>query len=215
MNIGAWFTLIVLNLAGAASPGPDVVLITRTATRSRRHAVAVTAGIQTGVVWWGILTVFGAAALLSAYPDVLGFVQVLGGAWLAYLGVGMLRNGVAERKNPPRDLVEAEMRLGTLGHAYRHGLVTNLSNPKIVLFLTALIAPLLPRSPSVGLSVALVLALSVSSAILQFAYATLVSTQVVRARLLRAGPYIDIVAGIFFIIAAVMLVVNGVQDLAA
>ena len=157
MNIGAWFTLIVLNLAGAASPGPDVVLITRTATRSRRHAVAVTAGIQTGVVWWGILTVFGAAALLSAYPDVLGFVQVLGGAWLVYLGVGMLRNGVVERKNPPRDLVEAEMRLGTLGHAIA-GLLTCQS--KIVL---PGVDAVLPRSPSGG-SHSLVLALSVSSA---------------------------------------------------
>lgn len=39
----AWLTLIGLNLVGAASPGSDVILITRTATGSRRHAIAVIA----------------------------------------------------------------------------------------------------------------------------------------------------------------------------
>ncbi|MDO5454188.1 MAG: LysE family translocator [Corynebacterium sp.] len=204
--------LVGLNLVGALSPGPDIILITRTATQSRRHAVAVTAGIQLGVLFWCTVTVFGAAAVLNAFPEVLGVIQILGGAWLLWMGRGMLVSGWRNRTSPPVDLEDAESRLGGLGQAFRQGLTTNLSNPKIVLFLAALIAPLLPRNPSIGLAVTVVLALSWSSLALHLVLSLVISTKTVRRRLLRAGPWIDVVAGLFFLVAGAVLVVNGVID---
>ncbi len=205
--------IIVVNLVGAASPGPDIILITRTATRSRRHALATVAGIQVGVLMWCTLTVLGAAALLTAFPWVLEFVQIIGGAWLMYLGASSVRGGLIERNNPPRDTSEAEARLGRLRHSFAKGLTTNLSNPKIVLFLAALVAPLLPPNPSWAVSMIVIVALWIPSMLLQAGLATLVSTHAVRNRLLRAGPYIDIAAGVFFVIAAVVLVWRGVVGL--
>ena len=213
MTPAQWGTLLILNLAGAASPGPDILLITRTAIRSRRHAVATVLGIQVGVLFWCTLTVLGFAALLTAFPAILGFLQLVGGAWLVWMGYGMLSGGLSERTNPPADLQEAQARLGRLRHAFLHGLTTNLSNPKIVLFLSALIAPLLPPSPSLWLAAAVVAMLSVSSVILQLGMALLVSTPAMRQKLLRAGPWIDIVSGIFFMVAGLVLVWNGVEDL--
>ena len=204
--------LILLNLVGVASPGPDIVLILRTATRSRRHAVAVTLGIQVGVLFWCSLTVLGAAALLTAFPGVLGMVQILGGGWLLYMGYGMLRGGLVTRKYPPADIEDAEGSLGPVGRSFRLGLTTNLSNPKIVLFLAALIAPLLPPSPSMGTALVAILALSWSSLALQLLIALVVSTKTVRRRLLRAAAYIDIGAGIFFLAAGAVLMVRGVTD---
>ncbi|MDO5668691.1 MAG: LysE family translocator [Corynebacterium sp.] len=215
MSLAQWAALVVLNIAGAASPGPDILLITRTAIRSRRHAVATVLGIQVGVLFWCTLTVLGFAALLNAFPAILGFLQLIGGAWLVWMGYGMVSGGLRERKNPPADLEEAAARLGRLRHAFLHGLTTNLSNPKIVLFLSALIAPLLPQSPSAGLAIGVVAALSISAIILQLGMALLVSTPAMRRKLLRAGPMIDVAAGIFFIVAGLVLVFNGVEDLQA
>ena len=59
-----------MNLVGVASPGPDIILVTRYATRSRRHAIAAAAGIQIGVLFWCAATVFGAAALLTDFRAV-------------------------------------------------------------------------------------------------------------------------------------------------
>lgn len=205
--------LVALNLVGAASPGPDILLITRLATRSRRHALAATFGVQVGVIFWCTLTVLGAAALLNAFPAILGAVQVVGGAWLMWMGRGMLVGGLADRKNPPTDLHEAAARLGRLRQAFWLGLSTNLSNPKIVLFLSAMIAPLLPPSPTLGVSIMVVVALSVSSFLLQLAMALLVSTNAMRRKLLSSGPWIDILAGVFFLIAGAVLIINGAQDL--
>ena len=74
MSLSAYLTVIVANLLGALSPGPDIILILRTATRSRRHAVAAAFGIQVGVLMWVSLTVLGAAALLTAFPEILDAV---------------------------------------------------------------------------------------------------------------------------------------------
>jgi len=208
-----WGALLILNIAGAASPGPDILLITRTAIRSRRHAVATVLGIQVGVLFWCTLTVLGFAALLTAFPAILGFLQLIGGAWLVWMGYGMVSGGLSERKTPPADLEEAQARLGRLRHAFLHGLTTNLSNPKIVLFLSALIAPLLPASPSVWLAIGVVAMLSISSVILQLGMALLVSTPAMRQKLLRAGPWIDVISGVFFLVAGLVLVWNGMEDL--
>ncbi len=213
MNLAQLGTLVLLNLAGAASPGPDIMLVTRMATRSRRHALATTLGIQIGVIFWCTLTVLGAAALLTAFPAVLGVVQLVGGAWLMWMGRGMLVSGWAERSSPPLNIEAAAARLGSVRSAFWRGLTTNLSNPKIVLFLSAMIAPLLPPEPGMGVALLVIAVLSVSSLALQMAMALFISTPRMRQRLLNAGPWIDISAGIFFLVAGGVLVFNGLSDL--
>src|SRR5699024_12294792 len=49
VSLSSLATIVVLNLLGALSPGPDTILITRLATKSRRHAIAAVTGIQVGV----------------------------------------------------------------------------------------------------------------------------------------------------------------------
>lgn len=213
MNLAQLGSLVLMNLVGAASPGPDVMLVTRMATRSRRHALSTTLGIHVGVVFWCSLTVLGAAALLNAFPAALGFVQLIGGAWLMWMGRGMLTAGWAERSSPPRNLAAAAARLGSLRSAFWRGLTTNLANPKIVLFLSAMIAPLLPAEPGAGVAALVIAALSLSSLALFTFMSLVISTPTMRQKLLNAGPWIDIFAGIFFLIAGGVLVVRGLGEL--
>lgn len=212
MSLSSLATIVVLNLLGAASPGPDVILITRLATKSRKHAIAAVTGIQVGVLMWTTLTVLGAAALLTAFPQLLGLVQLLGGSWLVYMGYSTFKAGWESRNAVPMSLAEQEASLGSVGHAFRTGLATNLSNPKIVLFLSALIAPLLPANPSIGVAITLVLAMSLSCYAMFVVISMVVSTKAVRRKLLAAGPWIDIAAGAFFMVAGLALVVTGFRD---
>lgn len=214
MNPADLAAIIAVNVVGAASPGPDVVLLTRMATRSRKHAMAANLGIHVGVLMWTSLTVFGAAALLTAFPWLLELIQVLGGSWIMYMGISAVRQGWRDRLNPPLDLEEAVQRLGSVRSAFTTGVATNLSNPKIVLFLAALVAPLLPASPTVGVALTVIAALWLSSFLLFIAYCLLVSTDRVRRKLFHAGPYIDMGAGTFFIIAGTVLILRGLLGLA-
>ncbi|KGF22862.1 LysE family translocator [Corynebacterium tuscaniense] len=214
MNPADLAAIIAVNVVGAASPGPDVVLLTRMATRSRKHAMAANLGIHVGVLMWTSLTVFGAAALLTAFPWMLELIQVIGGSWIMYMGISAVRQGWRDRLNPPLDLEEAVQRLGSVRSAFTTGVATNLSNPKIVLFLAALVAPLLPTSPTVGVALTVIAALWLSSFLLFVAYCLLVSTDRVRRKLFHAGPYIDMGAGTFFIIAGTVLILRGLLGLA-
>ncbi|WP_296133912.1 LysE family translocator [uncultured Corynebacterium sp.] len=200
MSVSAFAALILMNLVGAAAPGPDIILVTRYATRSRRHAIAAATGVLVGVLFWCSLTVF---------PQVMSLIQVLGGCFLVFMGVLSIRSGLEQRKHPPEDLEEAAARLGSTRKVFRTGLMTNLSNPKIVLFLAALVAPLLPPHPPLWLSVALVLSMGLSTYLLFVFLSTVISTPAVRRRLLAAGPWIDIGSGVFFVAAGCGLVWAG------
>ena len=167
------------------------------------------------MLFWCAATVFGAAALLTAFPEILGAVQAIGGCFLVFMGTRALRSGIAQRANPPVDLEDAAAQLGRLRTAFKVGLATNMSNPKIVLFLAAMIAPLLPASPPVWLAIALTLSLSLSAFLFFLVVATVISTNAVRRKLIAAGPWIDIGSGLFFVIAGIVLIISGGQNLLA
>ena len=170
--------------------------------------------MQTGVLFWCTLTVIGATALLNAFPWALEAVQLVGGAFLIWMGVGNVRGGWADRRKPPPNTVEAAKRLGSPRASYWRGLTTNLANPKIVLALSAMIAPLLPAHPSAATAVVVIAALWLSSFALFAVYTQVISTEKVRRRLLGAGPFIDIAAGCFFIVVGAVLCMRGALALA-
>lgn len=204
MSVAALASLILLNLVGAAAPGPDILLILRTATRSRRHAYAAVFGIGTGLIVWNVLTVAGAAVLLGKYPGIIHAVEGLGGSFLLYMGYRMASGAWRDRQAAvPRTLEET---LGTPGHVYRLGALTNLSNPKAVLFFAAIVAPLLPAHPSVMEAGIVVVALWVPAMLLFLLVSTVVSTQAIRSRLLGIAVWIDLGAGLFFMAVGASLV---------
>ncbi|NLZ57005.1 MAG: LysE family translocator, partial [Corynebacterium sp.] len=49
MDWAALGTLILLNIVGSLSPGPDTFFLLRLATRSRIHAIMGVSGIVTGL----------------------------------------------------------------------------------------------------------------------------------------------------------------------
>ena len=98
---------------------------------------------------------------------------------------------------------------GGVRASYLKGLATNLANPKIVVALSAMIAPLLPPSPSLGTAAVVIVALWLSAFALFAVFVQVVSTDRVRRKFLRAGPYIDIAAGAFFMVVGAVLIARG------
>ena len=193
-----------------ATPGPDLLLLTRMATRSRRHALASVTGISTGLVLWVSLTVFGAAALLIAYPVLESVIKLVGGVWM---GRGMILAARAQFRDRMNADIDVNTIFGTPWKSYQQGLFTNLSNPKVVLYFAAIIAPLMPAHPTMGDAVLIVLSIVASTFFGFSTLAFLLSTKAMRKRFVSAGPYIDMGSGIFFVIAGASLAINGIATL--
>lgn len=214
-------TLILLNVVGSLSPGPDTFFMLRLATRSRPHALAGMAGIISGLCVWVSLTVIGAAALLSTYPSILGVIQVVGGSYLCWMGFTLGASACSEilearsfRFNAEaRPIPDARESLGTLQHVYKQGIATNLSNPKVVMYFAAIMAPLLPAHPSPALSTGLILLILALTAMVFGSMCLIVSTEKVRKAVLRAGPFIDALAGIVFMVVGAALFFEGAPQL--
>jgi threonine/homoserine/homoserine lactone efflux protein len=120
-------------------PGPDMAVVTRRAlVGGRRDALRASAGIVAGLVVWGSLAVLGLTALLAASPTAYLLVKFLGVAYLAFLGVQALRNAGHR--------TTAALPTTARGRPFVTGLTTNLVNPKIAVFYSALLPTLAPPS---------------------------------------------------------------------
>ncbi|MFF6909755.1 LysE family translocator [Streptomyces sp. NPDC012389] len=123
-----------------ALPGADFTVVVRNALASRTAGLASALGVAGGLLVHTALAVAGLAAVLVTMPVLFRTVQLLGGAYVLYLGISglyALRRRASEKGRTP-DRVPPEGPEG-FGRALRQGFLTNALNPKApVLFLSLL-----------------------------------------------------------------------------
>ncbi|MFD4277655.1 LysE family translocator [Streptomyces cyaneofuscatus] len=124
-----------------ALPGADFTVVVRNALASRTAGLATALGVAGGLLVHTALAVAGLAAVLVTMPVLFRTVQLLGGAYVLYLGISALyaiRRRVSEEGRTPEHAPGPKEPEG-LGRALRQGFLTNALNPKApVLFLSLL-----------------------------------------------------------------------------
>lgn len=119
-------------------PGPDVAVVTRTTlVGGRSGGVRCAAGIGSGLIVWGLLTVAGLAALLAASATAYTVVRLAGAAYLLWLGVRALLG----TRHTDEDVPVPHNR-----RPWRTGFTTNVLNPKIAVFYTGVLPGLAPAA---------------------------------------------------------------------
>lgn len=199
----AWTALIIAWLAAVASPGPDIFLLMRLAVRRRRAAVLAALGIMTGNTLWILFSVLGISVLLIALPWLLQALQVLGSLVLIALGVQSIRAGLAGLKSRNTESVALPPR-----RPFALGFVTNIANPKALIFFTALLSQFLPPEAT-ALDRALVIIVMITTGLFWFIGVALAcSSRAFRRWFQHAAPWFDIVAGAVFVLVAVVLLIE-------
>ncbi len=145
-------TLAVFGVAALAltmTPGPDMLLIaSRSASQGRAAGFATLAGIQAGTYCHALAAAFGLSQLFLIVPHAYDAVRYAGAAYLLYLAWKTLRSGAATIAP------EAGVARYAIGTMFRQGLLTNLLNPKMALFVLALFPQFVqPEAGSVGLQI--------------------------------------------------------------
>lgn len=133
---GQLIAFIAVASGMVAMPGADFAVVVRNALAARRAGVACAIGVAGGLVVHTALAVAGLAAVLIAVPVLYRVLQVVGGAYVLYLGVQALRGALRTPAGAPPPDTAGEARAG---RALRQGFLTNVLNPKApVLFLSLL-----------------------------------------------------------------------------
>ncbi len=133
------FTVLVLN----ATPGVDLALtLVSTLKGGVRAGLAAAAGIASGCVIHTLAAAFGLAALLASSSAAFSVVMWAGAAYLLWLAVGMLRQGLRSRSTTASDAASVPVPVPvpkSPTQLFRHGFLTNVLNPKVALFFLALL----------------------------------------------------------------------------
>lgn len=134
-----------------ATPGVDFLLtVSRTLQGGARAGVAAALGINAGCVVHALAAAFGLAALMAVHPGAFRIVQWAGAAYLAWLGIGMLREAW---KPGTAAIAEVDTTPRSRWADFRAGVFTNVLNPKVALFFLAFIPQFVPaHSPAPTLS---------------------------------------------------------------
>jgi len=140
MNASAILLFAAMELVLCFTPGPAVLLVV---SQAMRHGFAASMrgalGILTGNAIYFALSAAGLGALLLASKSTFELVRWIGAGYLVILGVRML---FAQAKSASDEVVVAKPR------TFVDGLITQLANPKAVVFFTALLPQFIdPHGP--------------------------------------------------------------------
>ena len=130
---------LALNL----TPGADMLFCLAQGTRGgARPAIAASAGISLGSMVHVTLAGLGLGWLVSQYPILFDVIRYAGVAYLIWLAWRTLSTPLGSNDSPAVHPARA----------FRDGLIVNLTNPKVILFILAFVpqfvdpaAPVLPQ----------------------------------------------------------------------
>ncbi len=200
---------IVLATALAVSPGPDVLFVVANGMRHRaKGAIASALGIGAGSVVHALAAAIGVSAVIAASPVAFDILRYGGALYLAYLGIQAMRSWYRSASTPDSGPTVSET---SAWKVFQRGLVTNVLNPKVVVFYLALLPQFVNVDLGhVGLQIFL---LGSIHNIIGLVFLLCVGLAAGRASGWLAstgfGRWMDGIAGVFFVGLALRLAISG------
>ena len=125
-------TYVLGTIAIVLLPGPNSLFVLSVAARRGvRHGYAGACGVFVGDTVLMTLAALGAASLLKAVPALFLMIKMVGAAYLAWVGVQLLRSALQRWRG---ELPAARTSEEDLSQPFRKALVISLLNPKAILF---------------------------------------------------------------------------------
>ena len=136
MSLTLWLGFLLAAIMIAVTPGPGAVLSMST---SMRHgywsALVAIIGLQVAILVHLVIVAVGFGALIAASETAFSIVKFIGAAYLIWLGV--------QKWCSPPVPVDAERVTVRRRGLFLQGLLVNLTNPKAIIFIGALVPQLI------------------------------------------------------------------------
>lgn len=132
------WTIALIALLAAMSPGPDFVVVTKNAlSRSRFHGLSCTLGITLGLLCHTTYCVMGLALVIAKSILLFNLIKYLGATYLIYIGI---KNLIAKKTSFALSQSGSDKHINKANHfqAFMEGFLANILNPKCTLFMLSL-----------------------------------------------------------------------------
>ncbi|MFU2315485.1 threonine export protein RhtC [Rahnella sp. PCH160] len=195
----------MVHMIALASPGPDFFFVSQTAaSRSRKEAMMGVIGITLGVAVWAAVALMGLHLILQKMAWLHQIITVGGGLYLCWMGWQLLKSARAKKQNSD----EAPVVLPARGRTFMRGLLTNLSNPKAVVYFGSVFSMFVGDSVSSGERLGIFLLIVVETLAWFSLVAVVFALPKMRRGYQRLAKWIDGVAGVVFAGFGIALIVN-------
>lgn len=192
--VGTLVAVFAVFIPALILPGPDFVGVVRSSlTRGTTAGLLTTLGVTIGLGMYATLSLLGLSAVLVKYQWLTWAVRVLGGAYLVYLGIRLLRA-------KPGKLQDMAVQGPLRGNALLFGFFVTLTNPKAIVLFASVFATAVTASTPHWL-MAVMIALVMASALVWYSIVSLfMSSGPVMRRFQNARHWIERVAGASFVL---------------
>jgi threonine/homoserine/homoserine lactone efflux protein len=197
-----FLTIAVLHLFAVASPGPDFILVSRQCLRyGRRIAIWTSLGIAIGILFHVALSLTGLSILLQNQPDLFWYIKLLASLYIGYLGIVSLVS-----KSSNKLVEDATGQAGNQLRSVTTGLLTNVLNPKALIFFITVFAVAINKETGVFVKSLLGIYMSVATFIWFALVSILLTNKKAIERFKKAIPLLEKVTGFFLLLIAIQII---------
>ena len=193
-----FLTVALVHLFALMRPGPDFFFVSQTAaSRSRREAMMGVVGISLGIVVWAGVALMGLHLILQKMAWLHQVIMVGGGIYLCWMGWQLLRSARSQNaQSTPAP--EVKVALPKPGRSFIRGFLTNLSNPKAVIYFGSVFSLFVGDDVGAGARWGLFLLIIAETFVWFSLVAVVFALPAMRRGYQRLAKWIDGLAGVLF-----------------
>ncbi|WP_241576446.1 threonine export protein RhtC [Rosenbergiella collisarenosi] len=196
--ISLFLTVALVQIVALASPGPDFFFISQTAaSQSRRDAFKGVIGITLAVAIWAAVALLGLNLILKQMAWLHQLILLGGGGYLMWMGIQMIRS--ARQPHSAVEVTSSSLGGGRKKNTFLRGLLTNLSNPKAIIYFGSIFSLIVGDDVSSATRTAIFVLIVVETLVWFSLVATLFSLPWVKAKYQKLAKWIDGIAGTLFV----------------
>lgn len=195
----------LITILAVISPGGDFAMVTRNSyLHGRRAGILTSLGIASAV-WIHVgYTLLGVSILLLKFPTLFHFIKILGAIYLVYIGFKTFNH-----HNVTVDLNASSKTLSDI-EAFKNGFVTNALNPKTTLFVLSTFTQIVKPTTSIYIQLGYGAFMSIAHLIWFVFVAEVLSSPLIRNRLLQKQKYVNRFIGVILILLGGMLIFSSI-----
>lgn len=188
--------ILVISFLGAITPGPDVLLIVRVVLKNNiKEAFKTMLGIISGCIIYLSILYFGLSNIIKG--DIAqALICIFGGGYMLYLAYKLFKENI-----------ETLDLKSSFTSGYKTGLIVNLSNPKAILFFTALVSAYIDNN------LLSKLVLIPIGSLFGFLFVIFIASFFKRFINAKLFNVIDKICGVLFILFSISLFINAINKL--
>lgn len=209
--MSALLSIAVIHFFALISPGPDFFFVTQSAIRqTRTHALFAALGISLSILVWSVCALSGLHFLFQKIAWLQQVLMILGGLYLLYLGIIILKSVLKKAKttvnidvpNIQNHVPSSHLKL------LMQGFLTNMANPKALVYFSSVFAVAINTNVPISEQGSLLLLVFIESLVWFTIVAIVFSMQRINTAYQRFSKWIDGITGGIFISFGCLLILN-------